>query len=218
MIDSSDRATAHERAYLSLRQQILMGAFAPGEVLTLRGIAQGLNVSLTPAREAVRRLLAERALVAGANRRLSIPALKAQEYDDLMGLRLYLEPMLSERASDQMGSQVASELAAIDKRLDDRIMAGDIAGYVRENHAFHFTIYRAARAPHLLALVESAWLQTGPFMRVIYGRIGTGRLVDHHKAAIEAARKQDGAALAAAIRADIEQSASIVHQAGYFSA
>ena len=57
----------------------------------------------------------------------------------------------------------------------------------------------------LLALVESIWLQFGPFMHMAYARIGTSTLEDHHEAAIRAMRRGDDMGLRAAIDADIGQ-------------
>ena len=56
-------AAAHERLYRSLRQKVMHGELAPGQPITLRGLAAEYGVSMTPAREAVRRLAAEGALV-----------------------------------------------------------------------------------------------------------------------------------------------------------
>ena len=55
----TDTAAAHERVYRTLRTQVMIGELAPGQALTLRGIARTFGVSMTPAREAVRRLVAE---------------------------------------------------------------------------------------------------------------------------------------------------------------
>ena len=63
---------------------------------------------------------------------------------------------------------------------------GDSSGYVAQNRDFHFLLYSSSQTQVLLPLIESVWLQTGPFMRVVYGRIGTSFVVDQHKAAIEA--------------------------------
>ena len=49
-------AAAHERVYRTLRQQVMHGELAPGQSLTLRGVAEMFGVSMTPAREAMRRL------------------------------------------------------------------------------------------------------------------------------------------------------------------
>ena len=48
-------APAHERLYRMLRQQIMHGELAPGRSMTLRGLAAQYDMSMTPAREAVRR-------------------------------------------------------------------------------------------------------------------------------------------------------------------
>jgi DNA-binding GntR family transcriptional regulator len=48
---------AHERVYRTLRQRIMHGEIGPGEALTIRGIGKNFDVSMTPAREAVRRLV-----------------------------------------------------------------------------------------------------------------------------------------------------------------
>jgi DNA-binding GntR family transcriptional regulator len=49
---------AHERVFRALRSRIMHGEIGPGEALTLRGVAAGFGVSMTPAREAMRRLVA----------------------------------------------------------------------------------------------------------------------------------------------------------------
>ena len=49
-------AAAHERLYRSLRQQVMHGELDPGQSMTLRGLGRSYGVSMTPAREAVRRL------------------------------------------------------------------------------------------------------------------------------------------------------------------
>jgi len=53
---------AHDRVYKALRMKIMCGEIKPGQSLTLRGIGKSYNVSMTPSREAVRRLVAEGAL------------------------------------------------------------------------------------------------------------------------------------------------------------
>ena len=48
-------AAAHERLYRTLRQQVMHGELPPGQAMTLRGLGKQFGVSMTPAREAVRR-------------------------------------------------------------------------------------------------------------------------------------------------------------------
>ena len=52
-------------------------------------------------------------------------------------------------------------------------------------------------------MIESLWMQSGPFMRLVYGRVGTSWLVDYHEQAMDAILARDADALAEAIRSDI---------------
>ena len=200
---------AHEAVYRALRRQVLDGELAPGASLTLRGVAESLGVSMTPAREAVRRLVAERALALTDSGRILVPGPDRAALGELFRARSLLEPELAVRALPRADRSLILRLRRIDAEIGARIEAGDAAGYVRANNAFHAALYAAAAAPALLALVESVWLQTSPAMRRVYGRIGTGALADYHEAALAALQAKDAASLAAAIRADVEQGAGL---------
>jgi DNA-binding GntR family transcriptional regulator len=210
---SEDVLPAHEAVYRALRGRILDGALSPGASLTLRGIAEDLGVSMTPAREAVRRLVAERALAMTASGRVAVPEPDAAALDELFRARSLLEPELAVRALPRVDKRLMTELSTLDDAIGAHLAAGDAAGYVRANNAFHASLYARAEAPALLALVESVWLQTSPVMRRIYGRTGTGALVDYHEAALAALARGDANALAAAIRSDVEQGATLVREA-----
>jgi len=204
---------AHERVYRALRGKILSGEMAPGDSVTLRGLAEELAVSMTPAREAVRRLVAERALSMTASGRVAIPAPNARRLQELFRARELLEPELAVRALPNTGKATISTLRRIDLAIDQFVAEGDAAGYVQANTAFHTTLYALADAPALMALVESVWLQTAPVMRRVYGRLGTASLTDYHEATLAALADRDPAALADAIRRDVTQGAALLHQA-----
>ena len=86
--------STHERVYRVLRARILSGEMAPGDSVTLRGLAEELGVSMTPAREAVRRLVAERALRMTASGRVAIPAPGARRLEELFRARELLKSKL----------------------------------------------------------------------------------------------------------------------------
>lgn len=204
---------AHERVYRALRARILSGEMAPGDSVTLRGLAEELGVSMTPAREAVRRLVAERALSMTASGRVAIPQPGARRLEELFRARELLEPELAVRALESVNSATISRLRGIDADLGRHVAEGDAAGYVRANNCFHTTLYALADAPALMALVESVWLQTAPIMRQVYGRLGTAALADYHAAALTALTGRDPEALAYAIRQDVAQGAALLRQA-----
>ncbi|MFN4102332.1 MAG: GntR family transcriptional regulator, partial [Pararhodobacter sp.] len=89
--------TAHERLYRGLRSRIMLGELPPGRALTLRGIAQEYHLSMTPAREAVRRLVAEGALTLSGSGRVATPELSDDRIEELAALRALIEPELAAR-------------------------------------------------------------------------------------------------------------------------
>jgi DNA-binding GntR family transcriptional regulator len=203
--DAGIYVTRHESVYRRLRERILFGGFLPGGAVTLRGLAEELGVSSMPVREAVRRLIAERALDMQDNRRVLVPPMTRAKFEQVLFARRTLEPELAARALPRLTATDIEAIAAIDETIDQAVREDDVEGYMRGNFRFHFTIYEHAGAETLVALVESIWLQFGPFMRMAYDRVGASKLEDHHQAALEAMRRGDEAALRAALVADIGQ-------------
>ncbi|MGF1658716.1 MAG: GntR family transcriptional regulator [Rubrimonas sp.] len=210
--EHASEGPAHERVYRALRQRILHGELAPGQALTLRGVAEALGVSMTPAREAVRRLTAERALETTPTGRVLAPVLAPAALAELTEARALLEPELAARALPHADAALIARLRAADAEVNAAIARGDAGGYVRANVDFHGALYAAADAPALSALVESVWLQLNPSMRVITGRAGTAGLVDQHEAALRALEAHDADALRAAIRDDALQAQALIAQ------
>ncbi len=197
--------TAHERIYQALRERLLFGGFLPGKAVTLRGLADHLEVSPMPVRDAVRRLTAEGALESHGNRRVSIPAMTNKKYREINLTRSLLEPELAVMALPNVQEADILHLIEIDDAIDICLENGDVEGYMRGNHAFHFALYEIAQSEVIIRLVESVWMQFGPFMRLVYGRHGTANLVDQHKQAIEALKARDSQALRTAISEDVRQ-------------
>lgn len=197
--------TTHESVYRVLRERILVGGFPPGKPVTLRGLADELGVSAMPVREAVRRLIAERALTMRDNRRVLVPEMTKARFNQVVFARQMLEPELAARALPNMTARDIKAVAACDQAVDRAMTKGDVEGYMRANFEFHFGIYRLARNDMLLGLVESIWLQFGPFMRMAYGHFDTSMLEDFHQAAVKAMKAGDEGGLRAAIAADIGQ-------------
>lgn len=166
-----------------------------------------------PVREAVRRLIAERALLLQDNRRVLVPPMTRETFDQILFARRALEPELAGRALARLSRSDIAAIAAIDDSIDVAMRAGDTESYMRANYHFHFAIYRKSEAWTLVALVESVWLQFGPFMRMAYGRIGTSTIEDHHEFALAAMKQADEAGLRAAIDADIGQGMGFIGEA-----
>ena len=195
--------TIQEWAYQQLRRAIMRGRIVPGRNLTIRGVADMFGVSPMPVREALRRLVAERALDLPGNRRVRIPIMSPARFEELCEARVALEPLAAERALPAITADGLRRLREIDAELDSAIGAGDVERFVIKNQEFHLSMYRTMPSQVLVPLIESLWLQFGPFMRMAIHSLGDHYLVDRHKEAMDAIERQDPYALRIAIEADI---------------
>ena len=198
-------AAAHERIYRRLRQQIMHGELAPGQALTLRGVAAQFGVSMTPAREAVRRLAAEGALTLSSSGRISTPELSAERIEELAAIRAMLEPEMAARALPRAHFALIDRLAAINAMNQEAVMNQDAVAYVRTNLEFHRTLYLRAQTPAMLAMCETVWLQRGPTMRALYQKLRRREVPQHHRMILSALRAGDEPGLRLAVRTDVTQ-------------
>jgi DNA-binding GntR family transcriptional regulator len=209
----SRKIPSHEVTYTRLRDMILFGHLAPGAPVTIQGLISDLGAGMTPVREAIRRLTAEGALLPQGNRRVAVPELSAELLDQVAFARLAIEPRLAALAAPRLTSAAIDRLVAIDAAVSRAIDAGKLPDYLAANHTFHFAIYEAASAPVLLDLARSLWLRAGPSLRAVIDRYGRETAPDLHREAIAAMRAGDAAALADAIKRDIQQGVDHVRQA-----
>ena len=198
-------ARAHDRVYRSLRARIMHGEVAPGAALTLRGIGKEFGVSMTPAREAVQRLAAEGALTLSLSGRISTPALSNERIEELATLRAMLEPELASRALPRAHFALIERLESINEGVSRMVARHDATGYIRTNLEFHRTLYLRAQSPAILALTETVWLQLGPTMRALYGRLQRTEPPRNHRLILAALKAGDEPGLRLAVRTDVTQ-------------
>ncbi|MEZ5841556.1 MAG: GntR family transcriptional regulator [Hyphomicrobiales bacterium] len=197
------RVPARDRVFDELCHWLLTGRIVPGRGVTLRGLAAELGVSPMPVREAIHRLAAEQALEIGPTGRIHVPAMSAARFEEIVRVRVLLEPEIAARALPHVDKALLATLKAIDAGIDRSLETGDVESYMQLNHDFHFGIYGAASSDVMLPLIESIWLQFGPFMRTVYGRVGTSHMIDQHELALAAIAAGDVEGLKGAIAGDI---------------
>jgi len=196
---------AHDRIYRTLRLQIMHGELAPGQALTLRGLAKQFDVSMTPVREALRRLIAEGALMLSSSGRVTTPELSNERIEELAALRALIEPELASRALPRAHLALIDRLGAINTTNAEAVAKHDAVAYIRTNLEFHRTLYLRAQAPAMLAVIETVWLQLGPTMRALYGKMQRNEPPRHHRLILAALRAGDEPGLRLAVRTDVTQ-------------
>ena len=194
---------AHDYVYRGLRTKIMHGEILPATSLTLRGIGHDYSVSITPAREAVRRLIAEGALMFSPSGRVSTAELTHDRIEELAVMRSLIEVELASRALPRAHIALIDRLKAINASVSQAIAAHDPVAYIRTNLEFHRMLYLRAQAPAMLAIAETVWLQLGPTMRSLYDKLNRKEPPHTHKAIIAALKAGDEPGLRLAVRSDV---------------
>src|SRR5690606_16776047 len=118
-----------DRAYDALKQALLSGRFQPGERIVLRDVAGELGISLTPVRDAINHLIAERVLDRGPGGQkggASVPSLNAEQFRQLMLLRADLESRLAAAATTNMDGAAIRQLEIIVDRKSTRLNSSHV--------------------------------------------------------------------------------------------
>lgn len=195
----------HDRLYRTLRMRIMYGEISPGQAFTLRGIAAEFGVSTTPVREALKRLAAEGALSISVTGRFQTPELSSDRIEELASLRALIEVELASRALPRAHMALVERLQVINNSISVAVVKADAVTYIRTNLEFHRTLYLRAQAPAMLATVETVWLQLGPTMRALYGRLQRNDPPVNHRLILAALKVSDESSLRVAVRADVTQ-------------
>lgn len=162
--DESTAVNSNTRAYLALKQAVLSGQFRPAQTITLRMVTELLGLGEMPAREALKRLVAEGAFNATPSRSARVPLLDRREILQLCDLRLLLESKAAFLAAQNMTLHQVEHLRLMHQKMMACDPRQELAEYKKLNMDFHFEIYRIADNRHLAHLIESLWLRMAPFI------------------------------------------------------
>lgn len=203
--------TLAEQSYWRLHRALMTGDLLPEQVLTVRAIAERYGVSLTPVREAIQRLVAERALTIENARTIRVPRLDVETYREILKIRLELEPMAAREAALRMDNAEMDRLEQVVAAHHAAIVAGEAHETLSANTDFHISIYRASQQPILAGIIESLWLRVGPTLNLLFPTYcGSLTGVEMHHLAMDALRRRDGEALARAVRDDLTHGAKFL--------
>lgn len=176
----------------TLRQWLSEGELKPGQKMTGRALSERLGVSQTPVREALLQLVAERALVMNPNRSITVPVLDKEKFLELRDMRVALEGLACRHAALNADDALISQIAAVHTHMMQAKRGGDYATTLQLNRQFHFMAYQMSGKEELLAMIESLWARTGPYLNFLYKNVDPASLESHpHDIILEGFRQRD---------------------------
>jgi len=196
----SGRRTVHNYVLETLRRAILDGQLTSGTRLVQSEIAEALDVSTTPVREALRDLAAEGLIRLDAHRGGVVQELSLSELREIYELRVLLEPEALRRAWPHVTNEIVDEVAELHERMNKTQSPSD---WVELNSSFHGRILELAPSPRLLLILDGL---VAPWVMYVSASLmadpeNQKRAAEGHDHVLAALRERD---LDAAIAASVE--------------
>jgi DNA-binding GntR family transcriptional regulator len=176
--------------YGSLRQAILEREIAPGEPINIRKLAEKLDVSAMPVREALRQLEAEGMVSFTSGKRIVANQLSREELHDIYAIRIPLEEMALLRCFDQVDKQGLQHLEKLHQQMLKTGTTG--ARWFNLNRIFHMNLYEMSGSSRLYRILQGLWNSTEPYLRIFSESIkAVNRANKEHAIILETLRKGD---------------------------
>ena len=204
-----DFRTKEEQVADFLREGIISGTFPRGSRLKQAEIAERLQLSITPVREALKLLEAEGYINGNSYRGACVVPFDATASKEVLELRLMLESRLIRGTAENIRAQDIVELRALADEFERAFDAGDRASARGVNYRFHRRLYSLADMPQTLHFVQILWARY-PF-DLINAVAGRGKdAAKEHDEILRALSKGDASAATLAMRKHIESGWSLL--------
>ncbi|PJJ47840.1 DNA-binding GntR family transcriptional regulator [Mumia flava] len=148
------RASAADRAYAAVKRSILSGETGAGDELGEVALAERLECSRTPVREALQRLQSEGLVRIYPKRGAIVVPVTAAEADAVWEARALVEQWAAPRAFEH-GTAIAARLHADVDAMELHRAVGDVVAFTEADRAFHEVVVDAAHNEHLTRLYRS---------------------------------------------------------------
>jgi DNA-binding GntR family transcriptional regulator len=197
-----EQMSLSERAYRMLCNALLKGHFKPGDRLRIRDLAEQLNTSVTPVRDAIHRLHYDGAISFHSARDIRVVELTSASYKDIREIRLSLETLSARKAVEHANPEDIQLIETMLAENEDAITRGDGIRGAELNQRFHFLLVEISRLPVLEAVLRPLWMRTGPL--IAQGYLSGGRkMIENHYDILTAIREKRPEHAVDAMRRDL---------------
>ncbi len=154
--------TLRELAYGELRAALLSGRFSPGEAITVRELAEMMQLGFMPVREGVQQLASQGALEFLPNRSVRVPVYTLSEVRKIYEARILIECYAVEQAAKNITDDQVATLNAGLQEMFACPADTEARDKLKANYDFHFQIYDACDSSYIVEMIERLWLRIGP--------------------------------------------------------
>jgi GntR family transcriptional regulator, rspAB operon transcriptional repressor len=195
------RRPMRDQIYPLIRELILTGQIAPGEILDEKAVAGQLRVSRTPVREAVKKLSDEHLVDVVAQSGTRVASIDAHEIEQAYLIRRALEMESAAHAAPRMTEAHAENLTDILLLHERAIEQKSFVKAIAIDDNFHRTVAQIADMPRLWHMVEISKAHLDRCRHMLLPRAGeAAATLEQHRELIRALNTRDGEAAREAMR------------------
>ena len=202
-------ATKAEAVYQELRSRILEGSIQPASTLNQEALAATLGLSITPLREALRRLESEGLVRLEAHRTMTIAPLTRRELHELYAVRLQLDPFAAALTAREASDDTLGEIERLARKRIER----NPRALLQHNRTFHHAIYSSCRNLVLIGTLDQLWNRTDRYrLIVLQNRIQERAAEEEHREIAAALLGRDTRLVADLVHRHVEKTQRLIEQ------
>ncbi|MFF5986588.1 GntR family transcriptional regulator [Prauserella flavalba] len=214
MVGVNEKTAARTRVadavYERLREMIFTGELGPGARLSVPALAESLDVSRSPVRDAVLRLVQERLAREEPRRGAVVASVGLAELVSIYEIREVLEGLAARLAVENAGRKLVRALKEALDEHEAAMRTADLAASTEADLRFHRLIREAAGNPEVIRLLDDVQTQVRLAMRTTTVTAGPRQAIDDHRAILTAIESGDAVAAEQAARAHIFRLRSVL--------
>jgi DNA-binding GntR family transcriptional regulator len=191
MVETGKKTNLYEQVYQSIKSSIIQGIYQPGEKLKEIRLAQQLNTSRTPVREALRKLEKEGLVIFYPSQGAEVTPLDEEIITHLYKCRSVLEALAAHQAALTIQLDDLKILEESIILANQYLTSGNLGRVIEKNTLFHDTILLASNNQPLIHLMEQIRTQILRYRTMTSSFGFRGTFIEEHRAILNALTNRD---------------------------
>ena len=210
--DIIQRVSVVDNVTARLRDALLAGEIRPGQRIKVAELEKAFGVSHIPIREAVRRLEAERLIVALPQRAAVAADVDLDDLAGLYDLRRIVECDVIRRSVRSMTDEQAASVQSALAELEAVAQAHDSPRFWELHAAFHWALLAPGASPWIQRVLDQMWFASERYVRLFVSETVADAMEDHRRLA-GCCRRREGEKASRLLKAHLDRTELAVRRA-----
>lgn len=158
--------TVRNQVYQRVRQNIAEGLYQPGDRLNEQQIADELNVSRSPVREAIKQLTGDGFVMYVPNKGSFVKQLSLEDFNNMYDMRVMIESYAVEKACQELLPETRRKLNEYYEQFPKLHTENTMKQYAELDTMFHTAIVQNTRNPYAIEVFNNLYIQISLFRTI----------------------------------------------------